>query len=780
MSESERRSTSGLSRAAVEDRRRNGLLNQSPRRTSRSMAAILRANVFTLFNLVIAVLCVLAVWFGGWKQGLFGLVIIANTAIGVFQEYRAKRTLDALVILNEEPARVRRAGEEETIPPTELVRDDLVLVGPGDSIIADGRLQESHGLEIDESLLTGEAEPVAKSVDDQVRSGSFVVAGTGSYIASKVGREGYAARLVERASRFSLASSPLRDGINRFIRGITWIMIPVAALLIFNQLRSDQGFDDSVVGTVAGIVPMIPEGLVLLTSIAFAMGVIRLAERRCLVQELPAIEGLARIDTLCIDKTGTLTEGGFEVQDLSFRDDTGRTALAALVAADDSPNPTIRAIADHLADEEPQWTVEGSHPFSSARKWSGVTFRDHGHWVLGAPEVLLPEDDRRLREAMDLAAGGLRVLAVATADRIDPEDGPVGTTGVGLVVLRQRLRDTAQATLEYFGQQGVTVKILSGDNADSVAAVARSLGVEGADDPIDARQLPGSGPELTRVLDEHSVFGRVTPQQKRQFIAALRDGGHTVAMTGDGVNDVLALKDADLGVAMGSGSPAARSVAKVVLLDDDFASLPHLVDEGRRVIGNIERVANLFLTKTVYSILLALMVGLFAVPYPFLPLHITLIGSLTIGIPAFFLALAPSAERARPDFVGRVMRFAIPAGIVTAAATFIAYALVRGDQSQLRHDQSTAALTLFLVALAVLALVAKPPTPWRMGLVATMAAAFVLVLLVPWLRDFFMLEFALGTDTVIALVSASVAIAVLVAGLRFDRWLKDQPPLSSH
>lgn len=743
------------------------------------MAAILRANVFTLFNLVIAVLCVLAVWFGGWKQGLFGLVIIANTAIGVFQEYRAKRTLDALVILNEEPARVRRAGEEETIPPTELVRDDLVLVGPGDSIIADGRLQESHGLEIDESLLTGEAEPVAKSVDDQVRSGSFVVAGTGSYIASKVGSEGYAARLVERASRFSLASSPLRDGINRFIRGITWIMIPVAALLIFNQLRSDQGFDDSVVGTVAGIVPMIPEGLVLLTSIAFAMGVIRLAERQCLVQELPAIEGLARIDTLCIDKTGTLTEGGFEVQDLSLHDDTGRTALAALVAADDSPNPTIRAIADHLTDEEPQWTVERAHPFSSARKWSGVTFRDHGHWVLGAPEVLLPEDDRHLREATELAAGGLRVLAVATADHIDPEDGPVDATGVGLVVLRQRLRDTAQATLKYFDQQGVTVKIFSGDNADSVAAVARSLGVEGAADPIDARRLPGTGPELTRVLDEHSVFGRVTPQQKRQFIAALRDGGHTVAMTGDGVNDVLALKDADLGVAMGSGSPAARSVAKVVLLDDDFASLPHLVDEGRRVIGNIERVANLFLTKTVYSILLALMVGLFAVPYPFLPLHITLIGSLTIGIPAFFLALAPSAERARPDFVGRVMRFAIPAGIVTAAATFIAYALVRGDQSQLRHDQSTAALTLFLVALAVLALVAKPPTPWRMGLVATMAAAFVLVLLVPWLRDFFMLEFALGADTVIALVSAGVAIAVLVAGLRFDRWLKDQPPLSS-
>jgi len=744
------------------------------------MAAILRANVFTLFNLVIAVLCVLAIWFGGWKQGLFGLVIIANTAIGISQEYRAKRTLDNLAILNEAPARVRRAGEEETIPPTELVRDDLVLVGPGDSIIADGKLLETRGLEIDESLLTGEAEPVAKSVGDQVRSGSFVVAGSGSYFASKVGREGYAARLVERASRFSLASSPLRDGINRFIRGITWIMIPVAALLIFNQLRSAQGFDESMVGTVAGIVPMIPEGLVLLTSIAFAMGVIRLADRQCLVQELPAIEGLARIDTLCIDKTGTLTEGSFEVQDISLRDDrTGRTALAALVASDDSPNPTIRAIAEHLSDEKPQWTIERSHPFSSARKWSGVTFQDHGHWALGAPEVLLAEDDPYHREAMDLASRGLRVLAVATVDRIDPDDGPSGITGVGLVLLRQRLRDTAQATLEYFGRQGVTVKILSGDNAGSVAAVARSLGVEGADKAIDARDLPGSGSELTRLLDEHTVFGRVTPQQKRQFIAALRDGGHTVAMTGDGVNDVLALKDADLGVAMGSGSPAARSVAKVVLLNDDFASLPHLVDEGRRVIGNIERVANLFLTKTVYSILLALMVGLFAVPYPFLPLHITLIGSLTIGIPAFFLALAPSADRARPDFVARVMRFAIPAGIVTAAATFIAYALVRGDHSQLRQDQSTAALTLFLVALAVLALVAKPPTPWRMGLVAAMAAAFALVLLVPWLRDFFMLEVAVGTDTLVALVSAAIAIAILVAGLRFDRWMKDQPSLST-
>ena len=764
----------GLTDVEVGDRRRGGLVNRVPRRTSRPTTAILRGNLITLFNGVMGVLCVLAIWFGGWKQGLFGLVIVANAAIGTYQELRAKRTLDSLSLLNEAPVRVRRDAREESIPPDELVRDDLVLVSAGDSIVADGRILESRGLEVDESLLTGEADPVAKTSGESVRSGSFVAAGSGAYTITAIGGDGYAARLVEEAGRFALVASPLREGIRRFIRAITWIMLPVALLLIVDQARSDQSLSDAVVGAVAGIVPMVPEGLVLLTSIAFAVGVIRLGERHCLVQELPAVEGLARVDLLCLDKTGTLTEDKVEVVDVRITDETGRTALAALTAHDDSPNATITAVAAHLRDERPDWVAERVQPFSSARKWSGAAFTDHGCWVLGAPEVLLKASDPYYAEAVESTGKGLRVLALGTAQSIDPDTGPGNVSGVGLVVLRQRIRRTAMATLRYFDRQDVAVKVFSGDSAVSVGAVAAQLGIPGAEKPVDARKVPESGPELDRVLAEHTVFGRVTPQQKRRFVTALRQAGHTVAMTGDGVNDVLALKDADLGVAMGSGSPAARSVAQIVLLNDDFATLPHVVDEGRRVIGNIERVADLFLTKTVYSVLLALVIGLFALPYPFLPLHITVIGSLTIGIPAFFLALAPNAERARGGFVPRVLRFAIPAGVTAAAATFAAYALTHDTAVPTQEDQSTAALALFLVGLAVLWIVAMPPALWRVGLVAAMGAAFILILLVPWLREFFLLGFSDAGDIVTAVVCAALAIGVFVAVLRLDRWWTDR------
>ncbi|HEU5128094.1 MAG TPA: HAD-IC family P-type ATPase [Glycomyces sp.] len=768
----------GLTASEVAERVEAGAVNQAKRHTSRPLSAILRANFFTPVNALIGVLAVIALTFSDWKQTLFAGVILANIAIGTVQELRAKRTLDKLSLVNRSNARVVRDGATVEIDPASIVRDDLVAVVPGDRIVVDGPVVESRNLEIDESLLTGEADPVAKAPGDQVQSGSFVVAGTGTFRAEKIGAESYAARLVEEASRFKRTNSQLQTAINRFIKLISWLIVPVAVLLIVSQLADQENWQDSIVSTVAGIVPMIPEGLVLLTSVAFAVGIIRLGRRQCLVQELPAIEGLARTDVLCLDKTGTLTEGGMDVEEIRPLSGDAQEALAALAASDDSPNPTMLAVAEHLEREhvgDPGWRVIESMPFSSARKWSGVRFTDHGTWLIGAPDVLLDSDDPVALEADMLAAQGLRVLALVTAESASTTGGAAGIEPKALVVLRQRLRPTAAATLDYFKEQGVAIKIISGDSPAAVGAVAAQLGVEGAGDTIDARRLPEDPEELADLLERNTIFGRVQPHQKRDFVKALQARGRTVAMTGDGVNDVLALKDADLGIAMGSGSPAARSVAQVVLLDDEFATLPHVVAEGRRVLGNIERVSNLFLTKTVYAITLALLVGVGAIiawgtggdqlPYPFNPLHQSLLNVFTIGIPAFFLALAPTFDRARPGFINRVLHFAIPAGLACAIPTFIVYL------ASLRHGgphidtQTTAGITLFSIALAALAIVAKPYTWWKFLLVAACGTAFLTVLSIPILADFYELRLPGVWNTTAALIAIASGIAALILWL---------------
>jgi cation-transporting ATPase E len=785
----------GLTAAEVAERVEAGAVNEAKRHTSRPLSAILRANFFTPLNAVIGVLAAIAIGFTamedglfeGLKQGLFAGVIIANIAIGTIQELRAKRTLDKLSLMNQSNAKVLRDGEVQEIEPNRIVRDDLVYVEPGDRIMVDGPVVESRNLEIDESLLTGEADPVAKTRGDEVRSGSFAVAGTGLYRAEHIGAESYAAKLVEEASKFTLARSELREGINRFIKLINWLIIPIALLLIISQFADAANWRQIIVRTVAGIVPMIPEGLVLLTSVAFAVGVIRLGARRCLVQELPAIEGLARTDVLCLDKTGTLTEGGMDVDEIRPIDgsdgDTVGEALAALAAADDSPNPTMQAVAEYLKGNghaDPHWRVIDVMPFSSARKWSGTRFTDNGTWILGAPDVLLEPGDPVALEADVLAAQGLRVLALVTAETASTTGGVTGVKAQALVVLRQRLRSTAAATLAYFKEQGVAVKIISGDSPAAVGAVAAQLGVEGAADTVDARRLPEDPEELADLLERATIFGRVKPHQKQAFVKALQSRGHTVAMTGDGVNDVLALKDADLGIAMGSGSSAARSVAQVVLLDDEFATLPHVVDEGRRVLGNIGRVSNLFLTKTVYAIALALFIAVGAIsawiagndplPYPFLPIHQSLINVFTIGLPAFFLALAPTFDRAKPNFVKRVLKFAIPAGVCCAVPTFIVYLLsLARDGTDSQLPQTTAAITLFCLALAALAIVAKPYVWWKLLLVGGCAAAFVTVLAIPPFARFY----ELGLPGVWNTTAAAIGVGSGVAALLF--WLVVRP-----
>ncbi|MCX4699885.1 HAD-IC family P-type ATPase [Streptomyces sp. NBC_01373] len=761
----------GLTAAEVAERVARGQVNDVPVRSSRSTVEIVRANVFTRFNAIIGVLWVIMLFVAPIQDSLFGFVILANTGIGIIQEWRAKKTLDSLAVIGEARPTVRRDGTASEVATSDIVLDDLIEIGPGDKAVVDGVCVEADGLEIDESLLTGEADPVVKRPGDQVMSGSFVVAGGGAFKATKVGREAYAVQLAEEASRFTLVHSELRSGISTILKYVTWMMVPTAIGLIISQLVvKDNDLKDSIARTVGGIVPMVPEGLVLLTSVAFAIGVIRLGRKQCLVQELPAIEGLARVDTVCLDKTGTLTEGGMDVTEVRALNGSDASyvekVLGALGESDPRPNASLQAIIDAYPDGE-DWRCTESLPFSSARKYSGASFSEgngeSSTWLLGAPDVLLADDDPALAETERLNEQGLRVLLLARAARdLDDPEPARGAKPAALVVLEQRLRPDAADTLRYFAEQDVRAKVISGDNAVSVGAVASKLGLTGT--TIDARRLPTDRDGMATALDDGTVFGRVTPQQKRDMVGALQSHGHTVAMTGDGVNDVLALKDADIGVAMGSGSEATRAVAQIVLLNNSFATLPSVVAEGRRVIGNITRVATLFLVKTVYSVLLAIMVVCWQVEYPFLPRHLTLLSTLTIGVPAFFLALAPNKERARPNFVRRVMRYSIPGGVVAATSTFATYLIARHHYTgsgALDAETSAATLTLFLVAMWVLAIIARPYTWWRLALVATMGAGFLLVLVVPWLQEFFALKLVGMTMPWIAVGIAALAAVAL-------------------
>lgn len=769
----------GLTEAEVAQRISDGKTNDVPTRAARSVSDIVRANVFTRINAILGVLLIIVLSTGSVINGAFGLLIIANSAIGMIQELRAKQTLDKLAIVGQTKPLVRRrfggVSTAKPLPPNEVVLDDIIELGPGDQIVVDGEVVEESNLEVDESLLTGEADPIAKDPGDTVMSGSFVIAGSGAYRATKVGREAYAAKLAEEASKFTLVNSELRSGINKILQFITYLLIPAGLLIIYTQLfTTGAGWNEAVLRMVGALVPMVPEGLVLMTSIAFAVGVIRLGRRQCLVNELPAIEGLARVDVVCADKTGTLTENGMRVADLKKIDECAVTEVLAQLAADDArPNASMQAIAEAYR-MPPGWTATATAPFKSSTKWSGASYGEHGNWVLGAPDVLLEPGSPVAEQAEEIGARGLRVLLLGSSDLpVDHPDAPGRVTPAALVVLEQRIRPDARDTLDYFASQKVSIKVISGDNAVSVGAVAESLGLHGQ--AIDARELPDEPDGLADTLQEYTTFGRVRPDQKRAMVHALQSRGHTVAMTGDGVNDVLALKDADIGVAMGSGSSATRAVAQIVLLDNKFATLPYVVGEGRRVIGNIERVSNLFLTKTVYSVLLASLVGLAGLAsrffgsdpllYPFQPIHVTIAAWFTIGIPAFILSLAPNNERAQPGFVRRVMTAALPSGLVIGIATFSSYlAAYQGrDATPVEQTQaSTAALvTLLVSAVWVLAVVARPYQWWRVALVAASGAAYVVIFAIPLARELFMLDFSNVKTTSIALLIGVLGAAAI-------------------
>lgn len=767
--------TMGLTSAEVSDRVARGLTNDVPEASTRTVAEILRANIVTRFNLLLGALLIVVLIVAPLADALFGLVLIGNTLIGIIQELRAKSALDALTLLNAPKATVHRDGSESTIGVSSVVLDDVLELRPGDQVVVDGEVVAADGLEVDESLLTGESDSVDKLIGEQCLSGSFVVAGRGLYRATRVGKDAYAVRLTEEAKRFTLVRSELRNGVDAILRVLIWAIPPTIVLLAWSQLDNSDSVREALRGAAAGAVGMVPQGLVLLTSIAFAVGVVRLARRKTLVQELPAIEMLARVDTVLFDKTGTLTEGKLAVEEIvAFGDSlTATEAIGAIANADLAPNSTVGAIAATYPD--PGWGVMDRKAFSSARRWSAASFGNGVTVVLGAPDAI--GVSRGVSEQVEKrSAQGKRVLlAAATRQPIAGDSPPADLRPVALVVLSDRIRSDVADTLDYFDRQGVAAKVISGDHPATVAAIASAVGLTG--DVVDGADLPSDIDELGEAMDGATIFGRVSPHQKRSIVAAMQKRGHVVAMTGDGVNDVLALKDADIGIAMGSGSPASRSVAQLVLLDSAFESLPAVVGEGRRVIANIERVANLFVTKTVYAFLLAIIVGIIGRPFPFVPRHLTLVGSVTIGIPAFWLALAPTGRRAARGFVRRVLRFAIPVGTLAAAATFAGYELAINEGVELVEARTVATIVLGATGLFALILVSRPITPTRRILIASMTFLLLVALGTGGGRSFFELQLPGATLTMAALGVVAVAGSIMFAALRGIGWVQHMPDL---
>jgi len=759
-------------------------------RGSRSFADIVWSNTFTLFNLILIVLLVPLAIFGLWADMLFGGVLVANMAIGIIQETRAKRALDRLALLVAPHGRVLRDDAEETLAIPDIVVGDVVLIDPGDQVVADGELMRATVLSLDESVLTGESDAVARQVGDDVRSGAFCVAGSGAYRVTAVGADSFAERLAAEAKGNRTPPSPLQTDINHILRLIIAVMAPLAVLMVLSTIWLDiGGAASSVQRVVAALVPLVPEGLVLLASLTFAVAAVRLARIGTLAQQLNAIESLASVDTVCVDKTGTLTENRLDVAGViaapGRSEDDVRRAAGLLAASAASRNATAEAILAAMPADASPPTAEV--PFASSRKWSGVTLPGDGTIVLGAPEILERigvQVPGALGSAIaDAQAARRRVLLVATGDQsLDGAQEGLGhlppVTAVGAVLLEEALRPDAADTVRFLESEGVQVKVISGDGVGTVQAVAVACGVTGAEEAIQGPDLPEDPAQLRDIVTRTAVFGRITPEQKQALVRAMTENGRYVAMIGDGVNDVLALKDARLAVAMGNGSQMAKGVADLVLLTNAFATLPRAIEAGRQIIRNTHRVAKLFITKSVYSAIILLAFALLPIAFPFLPRQLSITSSLTIGIPAFFLALAKSDGPVhREGFMRSLGAFAVPAGIIISIAITAAYLLSRGPLGASVPDARTASvLTATLLGLAVVIELERGTNGHRVrGWVWLMVGAFVVMLTiglqVPLLRDFFQVGIPTASQWVLIGTVVIIGIVALLAVRRIP-WLR--------
>ncbi|WP_252238916.1 cation-translocating P-type ATPase [Clostridium sp. VAP51] len=737
----------GLNDKEVTERITEGKVNYIPKAPSRTLWQIIRANLFTSFNTINFILAIIVIIAGSPKNSIFAGVILVNTLIGIAQELRAKKTLEKLSVINEAYANVLRNGEVKKIPLEKIVLDDILYLDTGAQILADCEVISSVELEVDESMLTGESDSIIKYSDDKLFSGSFVVAGEAYAKVTSVGKETYASRLAEEAKKFKLINSELQNAINKIFRVIIWIIIPLSILLTVTQLMiNNVTWQQASIGTVAGIIGMIPEGLVLLTSATFIVAIVKLAKYDTLVQELCSTEVLARVDVLCLDKTGTLTEGNLKLVDIknisNIKSEDIDTVLAALIHNLPSNNATQKAILERYKEFNNNLECTNKIVFSSKRKWGGATFKDLGTWVMGAPEIILNKEYSDIKSLVDEeAAKGRRVLLLAKVknNKLNHKlSGEIEATA--LILIEDVIREQAPDVLDYFNKQDVEVKIISGDNPLTVSTVAKKAGVNGWENAIDARNLPENEEKFNEMIKNNTVFGRVTPHQKKRIVKSLQNLGHTVAMTGDGVNDVLALKESDCGIAMANGSDATKAVAQLVLLKSDFSALPKVVEEGRKQINNLERVAELFLSKTVYSIILALVFSLLFLPFPVLPIQMSLVGSCAIGIPAFFLALLPNEGGVKKGFLHRILTVSIPNGIFLALFTTLTFIISLYVGTSIEYSRTLALLMFAGVSMIILLKVSRPLTTFKFCLVVLMFGVVVIAFITPIGRVIFTLE----------------------------------------
>lgn len=684
----------GLTEEQIKERIEAGQVNADENPNTRTYKQIVRENTLTFFNFLNLVLLALVLLVGSFKNAFFVCIIIINTLIGIAQEIRAKKTIDKLAILTAKKSVVIREGQKWTVPTEELVLDDIVCLKTGDQVPADARILEGS-LEVNESLLTGESDNLPKKQGDELFSGSFVTAGEASCQIIHVGKDNYASQITSEAKEFKRHNSELRNSLNAILKVISIIIVPIGALLFYKQYYMvGVSFRDSIVSMVAGVLGMIPEGLVLLTSVALTLGALVLANKKTLVQELYCIETLARVDTLCLDKTGTITEGSMCVDRVEVwkkEKSSGKESGLTEEAGEEKPQQEIgeieemmcslmsvlrdeNATANALRARFPARTAVNCHhviPFSSDRKYSGAVFEEKGTYLIGAVQFLFPEENQELTdEAAKYAEEGLRVLVLAhSPEAAEGTEIPKGLEPVALLLLTDVIRQEAPDTLKFFDSQEVDLKVISGDDPVTVAAIARRAGLKNADKYVDAATLL-TEEDIERAVAEYSVFGRVTPQQKKDMVLALKKQGHTVAMTGDGVNDVLALKEADCSIAMAQGSDAAKNIANVVLLDSNFASMPHIVNQGRRVVNNIRTAASMFLIKTMFSVMLSLLTIFFGNAYPFEPIQMSLISACAVGIPTFLLAQENNYDKIDHTFLRHVFLNAFPAAITISSCVF--------------------------------------------------------------------------------------------------------------
>lgn len=771
----------GLSQAEAER-----LLEQrgpiEPPSTSRSVASIVRANVFTVFNLILVAAGILTFAFGHWEDALFIAILVANAGIGIVQEYRAKVALDRLAALVAPHATVVRDGVAQRLPVEEVVVGDLLRIEAGDQLVADGQLVQADGLAIDESILTGESHPIPRYAGEAVRSGAFAVEGSGFYTVSAVGRDSYAERVADVARTFRHPRSPLERALNHLLLIMVAVMIPLGALFGYALWERGADLNEAVTTGVAGVVTLVPEGLILLTSLTFAVATLRMARRGALAQQLNAIESLAAAQIVCLDKTGTLTEAALRVDravpapgvDEAFLVDS----LGRYAASSPTRNPTLNAIAE--AFPAPAETATGYVPFSSRRRWSAVRAGAVGY-VMGAPELFALGP--LAEEAAAEQRAGRRVVAIGTTaasfERLDvatqPDLGPPeDVIPLGIVVLSERLRPEARETVEYFLREGVQLKVLSGDAPETVAAIAADAGIPLEGPPLDGRKLPTDAGELRRVALAARVVGRISPEGKQRIVEALRDDGHYVAMVGDGVNDVPALKSARLAIAQGSGSQMAKSVADLVLVKGEFGVVPPMVAEGRKVLRNLQRVSKLFATKSAFAVVLILTAGLLPEDYPVLPRHLTLAAAITIGIPAFFLALAPSSGAwSTPHFLRDVARFAIPAGTAAGLGVVSSYLFALNVLDLPTIEAQTVSVTVLILIGLYLVIALEAAGRVRSALVISLCLALLaiygLILAFSITRDFFSLAVPNAAIVLTSIGGSIVALMGLV--LTDDRFV---------